>query len=97
MNSMAYADIGAADTAMASSMASTMQQLSMSFGLACGSLLTAFYLGSQPQSDAAALVSALHGAYMTLALLTLASSLSYWRLRADDGESISKGAPAAAA
>ncbi len=36
MNSMAYADIDAADASMASTIASSLQQLSMSFGLACG-------------------------------------------------------------
>ena len=66
----------------------------MSFVLACGSLVTAFYLGGLPQSDAAALVAALHGAFLTLAVLTLVSSLSFWRLQPNDGESISKGVPA---
>ena len=41
MNSMAYADIGDADSSMASTIASSMQQMSLSFGLAAGSLVTA--------------------------------------------------------
>lgn len=45
-------------------------------------------------SDAAALVAALHGAFLTLAVLTLVSSLSFWRLQPNDGESITKGVPA---
>src|SRR6202007_1600666 len=40
INSMAYADIDSRDSSMASTIASSMQQLSMSFGLACGSLVT---------------------------------------------------------
>jgi len=91
MNSMAYADIGDADTPMASTIASTLQQLSLSFGLACGSLVTAFYLAELPQSDQAAVTTALHHAFLTLAALTLVSSLAFWRLRRDDGESVSKG------
>ena len=44
MNSMAYADIGANESSMASTIASSFQQISMSFGLACGSLVTACIL-----------------------------------------------------
>jgi EmrB/QacA subfamily drug resistance transporter len=91
MNSMAYADIDDADAAMASTMASTMQQMSLSFGLACGSLVTAFYLADLPQTDAVAVTSALHYAFLSLAVLTLVSSLAFWTLRPDDGESVSKG------
>ena len=38
---------------MASTIASSMQQLSMSFGLAAGSLVTAWFLGDVPQTDRA--------------------------------------------
>ena len=92
MNSMAFADVDDADAAMASTMASTMQQLSMSFGLACGSLITGFYLAGLPQTDPVAVSTALHYAFLTLAVLTLLSSLSFRALRNDDGESVSRGA-----
>jgi EmrB/QacA subfamily drug resistance transporter len=91
MNSMAFADVGAADSSMASTIASSLQQLSASFGLACGSLITAWYLGDLPQSDQAAVTHALHYAFLTLGALTMLSSLTFWTLRADDGESVSKG------
>jgi MFS family permease len=91
MNSMAYADIKTEDSSMASTIASSMQQMSMSFGLACGSLVAAWYLGDLPQSDQVAITSALHSAFLTLGGLTIASSLSFWALRDDDGESVSKG------
>jgi EmrB/QacA subfamily drug resistance transporter len=91
MNSMAYSDIIESDSSMASTIASSMQQLSMSFGLACGSLVTAWYLGDLPQTDQAAVTQALHYAFLTLGGLTLVSSLSFWTLRANDGESVSKG------
>ncbi|MCB2028479.1 MAG: MFS transporter, partial [Rhodoferax sp.] len=92
MNSMAYADIDAADVSMASTMASTMQQMSMSFGLALGSLVTGLYLAGLPQTDRLAVTGALHHAFLTLAVLTLLSSLSFRSLRDDDGESVSRGA-----
>jgi EmrB/QacA subfamily drug resistance transporter len=98
MNSMAYADIEPADTSMASSIASSMQQLSMSFGLACGSLVAAWYLGDLPQSDRVAVTSALHHAFLTLGGITVLSSLGFWTLRPHDGDSVSRGvvAPQAA-
>ena len=91
MNSMAYADIEEKDTAMASTFASTMQQMSMSFGLACGSLVAAWYLDGLPQTDPAAVMNALHHAFLTLAGVTLVSSLSFWALRPNDGDSVSRG------
>jgi EmrB/QacA subfamily drug resistance transporter len=96
MNSMAYSDIPGEDSSMASTIASSLQQLSMSFGLACGSLVTAWYLGDLPQSDQAAVTTALHHAFLTLGVLTMISSLSFWTLRANDGESVSRGGEAAA-
>ena len=91
MNSMAYADIRPEDTSMASSIASSMQQMSMSFGLACASLVVAAYLGEQPQSDRAAVIDALHHTFLTMGALTVLSSLSFWTLRPNDGENVSKG------
>ena len=91
MNAMAYADIKNADSSMASTIASSLQQMSMSFGLACGSLVTAWYLGDLPQSDQVAVTSALHHAFLTLGIVTMISSLSFWTLRANDGENVSQG------
>jgi EmrB/QacA subfamily drug resistance transporter len=94
MNTMAYADIEQADTSMASTIASTLQQMSLSFGLATASLITIFYLADLPQSDQVAVTNALHHGFLTLAAITLVSSLSFWALRKDDGESVSRGTPA---
>lgn len=91
MNTLAYADVRNADSSMASTIASSLQQLSMSFGLACGSLVTAWYLGDRPQNDQSAVMAALDHAFLTLGALTFISSLSFWTLRAKDGESVSKG------
>ena len=93
MNSMSYSDIDTPDSSMVSTLASSLQQLSMSFGLACGSLVTAWYLAGQPQSDHLAISQALHHAFLTLGGLTVFSSLSFWALRPNDGESVSRGAP----
>jgi EmrB/QacA subfamily drug resistance transporter len=91
MNTLAYADVEQKDSSMASTISSSVQQLSMSFGLASGSLVTAWYLGRVPQTNQVMVTSALHHAFLTLAITTMLSSIVFWRLRRDDGESISRG------
>lgn len=91
MNTLAYADVEAKDTSMASTISSSLQQLSMSFGLAAGSLITAWFLGNVPQSNQPLVTSALHHAFLALSVMTILSSAMFWGLRRNDGESISKG------
>jgi EmrB/QacA subfamily drug resistance transporter len=91
MNSLAYADIEQRDSSMASTISSSFQQLSMSFGLAAGSLVTAWFLGKVPQTDHVLVTRAIHHAFTALALMTMVSSLVFARLRRNDGESISRG------
>jgi len=91
LNSMAYADVEARDASMAATIASTLQQMSMGLGLACGSLVAGWYLAGLPQTDAVAVTGALHKAFLTLGGLTILSSLSFWTLRANDGENVSRG------
>ena len=92
MNTLAYADVSQTDSSMASTISSSFQQLSMSFGLAIGTLVTAWFLGDVPQSDRAMVTGALHNAFVALSVVTILSSLAFWSLRREDGESISKGA-----
>jgi EmrB/QacA subfamily drug resistance transporter len=94
MNTMTYADIDPNDQSMASTLASTLQQLSLSFGLACGSLVAGWYLGKLSQTDQLAVTSALHHAFLTLGVITILSSISFWTLRPEDGASVSRGSPA---
>ncbi|WP_409269725.1 DHA2 family efflux MFS transporter permease subunit [Massilia sp. BHUDP2] len=91
MNTLAYADIEPQDTSMASTMSSSFQQLSMSFGLAAGSIVTAWFLGPVAQDNREQVAQALHHGFATLAILTLLSSVVFWRLRRNDGDSISRG------
>jgi EmrB/QacA subfamily drug resistance transporter len=91
INSMAFADIEPHDSSMASSIASTLQQMSLGFGLAFGSLIAGWYLGGSPQTDQAAVASALHHAFLTLGVLTVLSSFTFWTLRAGDGDNVSRG------
>jgi MFS family permease len=92
MNTLAYADVEGPDTSMASTLASSMQQLSMSFGLAAGSLVAGWFLADLPQTNHAVVTHALHGAFLTLAVITWVSSSSFWGLKPADGEAVSRGA-----
>ncbi len=94
MNSMAYADLETRDSSMGSTIASSMQRLSMSFGLAFGSLIAGWYLGDLPQTDHESITRALHGALLTIGGITILSSLSFWGLKPNDGQSVSRGSPA---
>lgn len=89
MNTLVYSDTTDRDTSMANSIALTAQMMSWAFGVALASLLTAAFLHGAPQSDHAAFLSGLHKAFLTLGALTMLSSLTFWRLRADDGNNVS--------
>ncbi len=85
MNTLVYADVGPADT----SMASTLQQLSMSFGVAVASLVAAWIIPGGLTASASDMVRGVHMAFLALGMLTVSSSLVFLRLRADDGRSVS--------
>ena len=91
MNSMAYANTEAKDSSMASTIASAFQQLSLSFGLAFGSMVAAWFLGDLPQSDHASIIGALHHAFLALGGITIFSSLMFATLKPGDGDSVSRG------
>ena len=89
MNSLVYADVSDRDASKAGSLASTAQQLSLSFGVAFGSLFAGYFLGHVNQSDAVQTVPALHKAFFALGAITVVSSATFWGLRSDDGNNIS--------
>jgi EmrB/QacA subfamily drug resistance transporter len=91
VNGMAYADITPSDSSMATSIASTMQQLSLSFGLASASLVAGWFLGNVPQTDPLAVQSALHRTFLTVGSLTMLSALAFWTLKPGDGDNVSRG------
>jgi len=92
MNTLAYADTSDAQTSNASTIASTAQQLSVSIGVACASLITGWFLGGIKQSDSSQLIPALHHAFLTLGILTIISALTFTKLRPNDGNSVSNRA-----
>jgi len=89
MNSLTYADVADRDASKASSIASTGQQLSLSFGVAFASLVAGWFLRGLDQTKAAEVVPALHHAFITMGLLTMLSSVTFWWLHGDDGNNVS--------
>jgi EmrB/QacA subfamily drug resistance transporter len=89
MNSLTYADVADRDASKASSIASTAQQMSLSFGVASASLITGWFLGHVDQTNPAQAVPALHKAFCAMGVMTVLSSLTFWGLRADDGANVS--------
>lgn len=89
MNTLAYADVGARDTSMASTIASTLQQMSTSFGVAAASLATAVFIPDRFRSDPAEMIHGLHSALVALGGLTILSAFVFRELRPDDGAGVS--------
>jgi EmrB/QacA subfamily drug resistance transporter len=90
MNTLVYADVAAPDTSMASTIASTMQQMSMSFGVATASLTAALFIPDRFHSSAGEMITGIHKAFLVLGALTVVSASVFSSLKADDGESVSQ-------
>ncbi|HVU32014.1 MAG TPA: DHA2 family efflux MFS transporter permease subunit, partial [Opitutaceae bacterium] len=93
MNSLVYADVSDRDASKASSISSTAQQLSLSFGVAIGSLLAGWFLGNLDQTNPVQTIPALHKAFFTMGAITIVSSMVFWRLDPNDGNNVSNRTP----
>jgi EmrB/QacA subfamily drug resistance transporter len=92
LNTLIYADIGSSDASMASTIGSTVQQMSISFSVAGASLLTALFLPDPSNTDPNEMIHGLHQAFFVLGALTLASTIVFWELQAEDGDNVSQHA-----
>jgi MFS family permease len=90
MNTLVYADITEPQTSNASSIASTMQQMSMSFGVAVASLLTAVFIPDRFHTSAPEMIHGIHYALFVLGGLTVLSTIVFRELRNSDGASTSQ-------
>ncbi len=89
MNSLAYADVTEKDTSMASTILSTVQQMSLSFGVATASLVTSYFIADRFHSSSEEMISGIHKGFIALGILTIFSAIGFIELRADDGENVS--------
>jgi MFS family permease len=90
MNTLVYADVSDQQTSSASTIASTMQQMAISFGVATASLATAFFIPNRFQSSPAEMIQGIHKAFLVLGGLTIFSTLIFSDLRAGDGDNVSQ-------
>jgi EmrB/QacA subfamily drug resistance transporter len=90
MNTLVYADVREEQTSSASSIASTMQQMSMSFGVATASLATAFFIPDRFHSSPAEMIHGIHEAFFFLGGLTILSTVIFRELKAGDGDNVSQ-------
>ncbi|MGA8267886.1 MAG: DHA2 family efflux MFS transporter permease subunit, partial [Candidatus Acidiferrales bacterium] len=73
MNTLVYADVSEEQESGASSIASTMQQMAISFGVASASLVTAFFIPDRHTSSAPQFIHGIHRAFFVLGGMTLVS------------------------
>jgi EmrB/QacA subfamily drug resistance transporter len=90
MNTLVYADVAEADASMASTIASTMQQMSASFGVAAASLTTALFIPNRFRSDPSQMIHGIHRAFLVLGALTIISAAVFRTLRTGDGDNVSR-------
>ncbi len=90
MNTLVYADITEAETSSASSIASTVQQLSISFGVAAAGLATALFVPDRFRTNAPEMIHGIHQALMVLGGLTILSTMVFSELKSGDGNKVSQ-------
>jgi EmrB/QacA subfamily drug resistance transporter len=90
MNTLVYSDVSDEEASSASTIASTFQQMSISFGVASASLVTAFFIPDRFRSHPPELIRGIHKAFWVLGALTILSTIVFRELKSDDGAAVSQ-------
>jgi EmrB/QacA subfamily drug resistance transporter len=90
MNTLVYADVEPEQASMASTIASTLQQMSMSFGVATAAIVTALFVPDRHDSTAGEMIHGIHLSLVVLGAVTVLSAVIFASLKSDDGESVSQ-------
>ena len=90
MNTLVYSDVPTAETSAASTIASTNQQMSLSFGVAAASLTTALFIPDRFSSTPGEMIHGTHEAFVLLGALTVLSAAVFSMLRENDGANVSQ-------
>jgi EmrB/QacA subfamily drug resistance transporter len=90
LNTLVYADVNTEQTSNASSIASTTQQMSISFGVATASLLTALFIPDRFHSNAGEMIHGIHRAFFVLGGITVLSTIVFRGLKSTDGATTSQ-------
>ena len=90
MNTLVYSDVSESQTSMASTIVSTVQQMSLSFGVATASLMTVYFLPAKLHLSSEQMVSGLHKTFIILGAITIVTALIFRGLKEEDGENVSQ-------
>jgi MFS family permease len=90
MNTLVYADVSQEQESSASSIASTAQQMAVSFGVAAASLVTVFFIPDHVRSNPAQFIQGVHRAFLVLGGMTLVSTIVFFELKQGDGDAVSQ-------
>ena len=90
MNTLVFADVTSRQTSGASTVASTLQQMSISFGVATASLITAAFIPNRFHADPAQMIHGIHRGFLVLGAMTVVSTLVFAGLKRDDGDAVSR-------
>ncbi len=88
MNTLVFADLAEEDASSASSIASTAQQMSISFGVAAAGLATAFFIPNT-HSDPTEMIHGIHKALNALGIMTIVTTIVFLTLKSGDGDDVS--------
>jgi hypothetical protein len=97
MNTLAYADVNNEQASGASTIASAVQQMAVSFGVASASLTAALYIPDETRASAPQMIHGIHLALRTLGAWTVLSTMVFGEMKSNDGAAVSahkEGVPA---
>jgi EmrB/QacA subfamily drug resistance transporter len=90
MNTLAYADVNDREASSASTIASTVQQLAISFGVATASLAADLFIPDRLHATAPQMIHGIHLALWALGALTMVSTAVFNELKSGDGDEVSR-------
>ncbi len=90
MNTLVYADVVDEQASWASTIASTVQQMSLSFGVAVASMATALFIPDRFHCTAEQMITGLHQAFILLGAITIGTALVFTGLEPHDGAAVSQ-------
>jgi len=89
INTLVFSDLSGPETAMGTSISSTMHHLALSLGVATAALVVGMFLQKAPHADATEIARALRQALLVLSGLAMSSLILFARLHPHDGKRLS--------
>jgi EmrB/QacA subfamily drug resistance transporter len=89
MNTLAFADVNSEQASGASTIASTVQQMAVSFGVASASLAAALFIPDHTRATPPEMIHGIHLALRLLGAWTILSTIVFSELKPSDGDAVS--------